>query len=247
VTDPSGFGSGAQLMFHGPLSDERADRIAAELAARSPATVVDYGCGWGELLLRILEAAPEARGFGVDVHGPDIARGRAAADERGLSGRVEFVEGSATDHARAADVVLSCGAYQAFGTVPEALKALRAWVDPGGVLVFGAEVWDRTPTERQLAAMWPGMTLDECLHLPDLVDAAVEAGFRPLRIQTATRGEWEEFESGYARGAEEWLLANADHPEAARVRERLDGHRSIWLRGYREVWGFAYLTLGVPR
>jgi len=30
----------------------------------------------------------------------------------------------------------------------------------------------------------------------------------PLRIQTATRGEWEEFESGFALEGEEWLLAN---------------------------------------
>ena len=245
MTDPSGFGSGSRLTFHGPLSAERADRLAAELAARRPATVVDYGCGWGELLLRVLQAAPEARGAGVDIHGPDIARGRKKAERRGLGGRVEFIEGPAADHASRADVVISCGAYQAFGTVPEALKALRALVNPGGLLLFGAEVWDRTPTEQQLASMWPGMTLDACPHLPDLVDAAAREGFRPLRIQTATRGEWEEFESGYAAGAEEWLLANPDHPKAEQVRARLDGHRSMWLRGYRDVLGFAYLTLGV--
>ena len=84
---------------------------------------------------------------------------------------------------------------------------------PAGLLLFGAEVWDRTPTGEQLASMWPGMTADDCLYLPDLVEAATAEGFRPLCIQTATRGEWEEFESGLAAGAEEWLLANGDHPE----------------------------------
>ena len=246
MTDPSGFGSGSLLTFHGPLSGERADRLAAELASGRPGTVVDYGCGWGELLLRVLALAPDARGVGVDVHGRDIARGREAATTRGLADRVVFVEGSATDHTTPADVVLSSGAYQAFGTVPEALKVLRPLVNPGGRLLFGAEIWDRTPTEQQLANMWPGTTEDEVLYLPDLVDVAVEAGFRPLRIQTATRGEWDEFESGYAAGAEEWLLANADHAEAGAVRARLDGHRATWLRGYRDVLGFAYLTLGVP-
>jgi hypothetical protein len=85
-----------------------------------------------------------------------------------------------------------------------------------------------------------------CLYLPDVVDAAVAAGFRPLRIQTATRGEWEEFEFGYAAAAEEWLLANPDHPEAGQVRDRLNAYLSIWLRGHRDVMGFAYLTLGAP-
>jgi len=246
VTDPSGYGSGARLTFHGPLSAARADRLAAELAATGPQTVVDYGCGWGELLLRVLEAAPGAHGVGIDIGGADIARGRDNATKRGLSGRVAFIEGSATDHASMADVVISCGAYQAFGTVPEALQVLRTLVKPGGMLLFGAEIWDRAPTEQQLAAMWPGISADDCLYLPDLVDAAVAAGFRPLRVQTATRGEWEEFESGVAAGAEEWLLANRDHPEAEQVRERLDSNRSIWLRGHRDVMGFAYLTLGVP-
>ena len=246
VTDPSGFGSYARLGYHGPLSVERADRLATELAAADPETVADYGCGWGELLLRVLEAAPRAHGVGVDIRGPDIARGRENAAQRGLADRAAFIEGSAADHASKADAVINCGAYQAFGTIPQAFKALRALVNPGGRVLFGAEIWDRTPTERQLAAMWPGTTLDTCLYLPDVVDAAVAEGFRPLRIQTATRDEWEEFESGLAAGAEEWLLANQDHPEAGQVRDRLDAHLSIWLRGHYDVMGFAYLTLGAP-
>lgn len=247
MTDPSGYGSRTRLTFHGPLSGGRADRLAADLAACRPADVIDYGCGWGELLLRVLEAAPEAHGVGIDSHGQEIARGRENADKRGLSGRVSFIEGPATDHARPADAVISNGAYHAFGTVHEALKALRPLVRPGGLLLFGAEMWDRAPTDEELAAMWPGTAADTCLSLPDLVDAATGQGFRPLEIQTATRGEWEEFGSGLAAGPEEWLLANGDHPEAGQVRAHLDRQRSIWLRGHRDVMGFAYLTLGVPR
>lgn len=139
-------------MFHGPLSAGRADRLAAELAASAPATVADYGCGRGELLLRVLTAAPGARGTGVDIHGPDIARGRENAGKRGLADKVIFIEGSAADHGSKADAVINCGAYQAFGRIPEALKALRALVNPGGRVLFGAEIWDRTPTEEWLLA-----------------------------------------------------------------------------------------------
>lgn len=246
MTDLSAFGQLSNLTFHGPFAADHADRAAAELAGRRPATVVDYGCGWGELLLRVLERAPQARGVGVDTSGPDIERGRREAERRGLAGRVEFIEGAASDIADPADVVINCGAHQAFGTVLEALRALRARTAPGGVLLFGAEVWERTPSEQELAAMWEGTTLESCFHLPDLVDAAVKEGFRPLRIEMATRAEWDEFESGYAAGPEEWLLAHPDDPEADRVRVQLDEHRSMWLRAYREVLGLAYLTLGVP-
>ena len=44
-------------------------------------------------------------------------------------------------------------------------------------------------------------------------------------------------------GQEEWLAAYPDHPDAAEIRQDVDEHRSYWLRGYRVLMGFAYLTL----
>jgi SAM-dependent methyltransferase len=228
-----------------PLSTDRADRLAAELGSADPASVVDLGCGWGELLLRIVAACPGAQGTGVDTHGPDIERGRANAAARALSDRVTFVEGAAADHAEPADLVVNVGAYQAFGDLSAALRALHRRVRPRGRLLFGAEFWERPPTPERLANMWPGITADDCTDLAGLADLAVAAGFRPLRIETATPGEWEEFESGLAAETEEWLLAHPDHPQSDELRAKLDSQRSIWLRGHRGVMGFAYLTLGV--
>ena len=71
----------------------------------------------------------------------------------------------------------------------------------------------------------------------------MQAGFRPAWIETASEQEWEEFESGYQADQEEWLAAHPDHPDAAEIRQGVDEHRSYWLRGYRGLMGFAYLTL----
>jgi SAM-dependent methyltransferase len=196
------------------------------------------------LLLRIVAACPGAQGIGIEVHEPDVLRGRRNADARRLSDRVTFVHGPAAEQETGvADVVVSVGAYHAFGDIPEALRALHRMVAPGGCLLFGAEFWEHPPTPGQLAHMWPGTTADECTDLAGLVDRAVAAGFRPLRIETAARGEWEEFESGFAADREEWLAANPGHSEAERIRAELDTQRGIWLRGHRDVMGFAYLTL----
>lgn len=228
--------------FHGPLSPSRAARFVKRLAAGDPTTVVDYGCGWGELLLRVLEGCPRARGTGVDIHTADIARGRSHAAARGLAGRVEFIEGSATDHLIPADVVLSVGAYHAFGTVPEALATLYGLVNPGGRLLFGAECWSRPPLESELANMWPGITAADCFEVAEMADLAVAAGFRPLWVETATLDEWDEFEFGLRAVEEERLLAGPDADLAA----TLDANRNRYLRGSRGVMGLAYLTLGRP-
>jgi hypothetical protein len=91
--------------------------------------------------------------------------------------------------------------------------------------------------------MWPEASSSEFHDLAGLVDLAIDAGFRPAWIETASQDEWEDFESGYQCDVEEWLAAHPDHPLAKETRDRVDRHRSMWLRGYRGVMGLAYLTL----
>ncbi|MFB7586065.1 SAM-dependent methyltransferase [Streptomyces sp. NPDC056169] len=238
------------LTFHGPLSEARATRMIERLAAEQPADVLDIGCGWGELLLRVLESAPGAKGIGIDINAEDLARGRALAEERGLADRVVFVEESALGTERGpVDAILCLGSSQALCD-PElphdpaaALRELRRLVRPGGRVVLGEGFWERTPTEEELAGMWPDAHAGEHFSLGALVDLAIEAGFRPARIETASAEEWEEFESGYRYDTEVWLAANPGHPLAAETRERADSQRSNWLNGYRRALGITYLTL----
>lgn len=234
-----------RLSFHGPLSCTRADRLVTRLSRTSPSSVLDVGCGWGELLLRVLAACPAARGVGVDLNEADLSRGRAAAEERGLGDRVLFTRADASAaELGIADVVLCVGSSHALGEdLGEALAALRTLVRPGGRVLLGEGFFCRPPTLVELAAMWPGASPDDHPSLPDLVDTAVEAGFRPEWVETATRAEWEDFESGYLADVEEWLVANPDHAEAADTRAKADAHRRRWLRGYGDALGQAYLTL----
>ncbi|MEU9452775.1 class I SAM-dependent methyltransferase [Streptomyces sp. NPDC048277] len=233
-----------RLTFHGPLSEARATGMVRRLAATRPASVLDIGCGWGELMLRLLDAVPGASGVGVDLNADDLARGRGAAKARGLAGRVEFAQESAVGTGRGpADVVLCLGASQALGDDPwTALRELRRLVADGGRVLLGEGFWQRTPTEAELSRMWPGASVTDHHDLAALTDLAVSAGFRPEWTETASPDEWEEFESAYQADTEVWLAAHPDHPLAPETRERLDTHRAAWLT-YRGVLGLAYLTL----
>ena len=240
----------SQVPFHGPLSQARAARLTERLTRNQPRTVLDIGCGWGELMLQILAAAPDATGVGIDLHDDDLARGRAAAQARGLAHRVTFARESGMATTREpADLVLCVGASHALsdvqppGQTAAALTVLRRLVTPGGRVLLGEGFWQRPPTAAELAAMWPGTTAGDLLDLAQIADLTVVTGFRPAWIETATEEEWEEFESGYQADEEEWLAAHPGHPKAAEIRQRLDEHRSYWLRGYRGLLGLAYLTL----
>ncbi|MFE5816039.1 SAM-dependent methyltransferase [Streptomyces sp. NPDC056479] len=238
-----------RLAFHGPLSESRAAALVQRLSRTNPATVLDIGCGWGELMLRVLAATPEATGIGVDLNGDDLDRARSNAEDRGLGRRAEFVEESATKTARGpADLVLCVGASQALSTdgapdpLIEALRELRRLVTDDGRVLLGEGFWQRPPTPAELKGMWPGASADDHHDLATLLDLAVAAGFRPEWTETANLDEWEEFESAYQADVEIWLAGHPDHPLAAETRERLDRHRAQWM-SYRGVLGLAYLTL----
>ncbi|MEW2620357.1 class I SAM-dependent methyltransferase [Streptomyces sp. NPDC048106] len=236
-----------RLTFHGPLSEARATAMVRRLAAIRPRTVLDIGCGWAELLLRVLEAVPDATGTGVDLNADDLARARRNAEERGLGHRVEFAEESAVGTRRGpADLVLCLGATQALSEAEpptvEALRALRRLVTDEGRVLVSEGFWQRPPAEAELAGMWPGATPGDHDDLRTLLDHAVEAGFRPEWTETASPQEWEEFESGYQADLEVWLAGHPDHPLAPETRARLDRHRAQWM-SYRDILGIAYLTL----
>ena len=233
-----------RLTFHGPLSETRADALVQRLTRHRPTTVLDIGCGSGELMLRVLAAAPEATGTGIDLDTDDLARGRKAAADRGLASRARFVEESATGTTHGpADLVLCVGSSQALGDrLPDALRELRRLVTDHGRVLLGEGFWERTPTPDELSRMWPDAAATDHPGLATLIGMTVDAGFRPEWTETAGIDEWEEFESGYLADTEVWLAEHPDDPLAAETRERVDRHRARWLT-YRGVLGLAYLTL----
>jgi len=244
MNDLEGPGRYQFMSFNAPLAETHANEIADRLAAAGPADVLDIGCGWGELLLRVLARTPNATGLGVDTDAEMLSRGALTAAQRGLAQRVAFGNAPATAVDRQADLVICVGASHAFGGPRAALTALIQHVRPGGRLFFGEGLWNP-----QVKVAQPDLVWADLFDLPDLaalVDLAVTTGYRSLFTETATPAELDDFESRYLADSEEWLLAYPKHPRASEVRAVADEHRRRWLHGYRGAFGFAYLTLGRP-
>jgi len=243
MTEDDGPPAYAFLTFNSPLSEARAAAIVRRLAVHDPADVLDIGCGWGELLLRVLAASPASRGTGIDTDQRLLDRARAAARRRGLADRTTFEAVDGSTVRGPAELVICVGSSHVYGDGRAALTALFPLVRPGGRLLYGDATWDPAVTPDP-DKVWPDM-----LTLPDLgglVDLAVGAGFRPCHVEAANLDEWDAFESGYLADFEEWLVTHPHHADAAKVRAETDEHRDRWLHGYRGGLGFAYLTLGRP-
>lgn len=239
------------LTFMSPLSNDRADALATFLATDLDGTVLDVGCGWAELLLRVVVAAPSARGVGYDLNQAAIEHGRHIAEERRIGDRVVLHVEDARNRAESVDAVICIGASQIWGPPGEenlpldyaaALHAIRSMVPRGGRVVFGEAIWSGTPTAAAAAPL--SGRLDEFVALGSLIDIAVAEGFMPVEVHEATQDEWDEFESGYSARYAHWLAEHGpDHPGAADIRKRAARQREAYFGGYRGVLGMAYLGL----
>jgi cyclopropane fatty-acyl-phospholipid synthase-like methyltransferase len=236
----------ARMRWNIPLSLEHADLLMERLNLRPGLRIADIGCGWGELLLQALSRtmgpdaadAGQVSGLGVDDDAAALLRARTLARERGLDRQVEFAEGDATAWRETADRVLCTGAAHAFGGTRAALTALAPLVPGGGRLLFGDCYWSGTPSTAAVELFG-----DQVLPLPDLLEACRAEGWRVIHLSVSDQREWDDFESTFRAGRQEWLIAHGDDPRAAEVRDWIDAREREYMQVYRDVLGFAYLVL----
>jgi cyclopropane fatty-acyl-phospholipid synthase-like methyltransferase len=232
------------MRWNTPLSEEHAALLLRRLDVRPGARVLDLGCGWGELLLRVVAAGGAAgavatTGVGVDTDDAALARGRALAAERSLDKLVTFVKEDAAAWREPADRVICVGASHAFGGTAAAIEALAGTVRPGGRLLFGDGYWERQPTTDAVEIFG-----DETMPLAELIEQVRGLGWRVLHFSTADQREWDDFESTWYAGRQEWLLEHPEDPRAPEIREELDTRLREYVSVYRGLLGLGYFVLG---
>ena len=64
---PPARGGASILRTNSPIGRQSLARLIEDLSTNRPHTVLDHGCGWGGMLLDVLEAMPDASGTGIDI------------------------------------------------------------------------------------------------------------------------------------------------------------------------------------
>jgi trans-aconitate methyltransferase len=62
-------------------------------------------------------------------------------------------------------------------------------------------------------------------------------------VDVSDAAEWDNYEWSWIGSLTEWAVDNPGHPDAAEALTVAHEHRDQWLRGYRNVLGFATLVL----
>lgn len=194
-------GSGAALAIHRPLWAEgvadlpaasgHVNTLVAEAAeaalGRPPARVCDLGCGVGGTLFHLAARWPEAALTGVTLSAEQVRIARAQAAARGGSDRVQVVQSDFTRPPTLprADLVIAIESHVHAESAAAFLRAARAHLRPGGVLVVvddmlaGPEDGLSARGRGLLDAFRRGWRLGHVTPAAGLVDAARAEGFAP--------------------------------------------------------------------
>jgi SAM-dependent methyltransferase len=230
----------AAMRWNTPLGEAHAELLLERLEVPEHGSILDLGCGWGELLIRAVQSdrSASSTGVGVDTYPADVEHARRAAADRGLGDRVRVVEASAVGWRESADRVICIGSSHIWGGTEAALTALALNVSPGGRLLFGDGFWKRDPSEAAVEIFG-----QEVVGLGGLVRLAHAAGWDVLHLSEADQLEWDDFESTWRLGRHRWLAEHPADPGAPALRETLRNRVLEYLDVYRGVLGFCYLVL----
>lgn len=213
-----------------PSSGEQIEALGQAIGLGAGMRVLDLGCGHAEMLLR-WQARFGITGVGVDASPYHAARASRRVAERGLSDRLEIIEGKGEDFRSAArfDVAACLGASWIFGGHAGTLRALAAFARPGGVVVTGEPYWKAPPPRAYLEA--EGLRLEEFHNLGQCLELAREQGLELIWMARSSDGDWDRYEMRQAAALDAFARAHPedpDLPELRATRRRADAAYARW-------------------
>ena len=221
-----------------PVSEAKLREIVELLDLPPQSTVLDIGCGKGEILRLVVERWT-AKGLGIDSNPFMFEQAKLAVHNR----RITIKNQSLADlpASEPFDLVMCIGADAAFGNIQAVFEGVQPYAKPGGLVLVAVGFWRRPPSPDYLAAL--GGTEDEMTtHLGNVMLARA-SGLTLLYSAVSSEDDWDHYEGLYLRGVEKYVLAHPEDPEGPEMLERIRDWYETYLTWGRDTLGFAFYLL----
>ena len=229
-----------------PIAAAKIERMLELVSLVGDASVLDLGCGRGELSLKLVERF-QARVTAVDISSPMLDAVRQRAQACGALERLRLLEIDIADFKpdpECFDLTAMLGGGGIGGGIAGICTALAGWTRRGGYVLIGEGYWVQPPAPEYLAHL--EATDDEFRDHRGNVQAGVDAGLIPLHAFVASPDEWDEYEWKYSRSIERYALEQPGDPDVPAMLERVRRWRDGYLRWGRDTLGFGVYLFHRP-
>jgi SAM-dependent methyltransferase len=229
-----------------PVAAAKIERILDLLPLKEDASVLDLGCGRGELSLRIIERF-QARVTAVDFSSPMLDAARERAEWCEALPRLRLLKLDIAEYKpepASFDLTVMLGGGGIAGGFAGICVRLAQWTRPGGYILIGDGFWAKPPVAEYLEHL--EATPEEFRDHRGNVQAGVDAGLIPLHAAVASSDEWDEYEWKYSRSIERYALEQPADPDIPAMLERIRRWRDAYLRWGRETLGFGVYLFHRP-
>jgi len=229
-----------------PIAAAKIERMLELVSLVGDASVLDLGCGRGELSLKLVERF-QARVTAVDISSPMLDAVRQRAQACGALERLRLLEVDIADFKpdpECFDLTAMLGGGGIGGGIAGICTALAGWTRRGGYVLIGEGYWVQPPAPEYLAHL--EATDDEFRDHRGNVQAGVDAGLIPLHAFVASPDEWDEYEWKYSRSIERYALEQPGDPDVPAMLERIRRWRDGYLRWGRDTLGFGVYLFHRP-
>ena len=227
-----------------PSSPEKMIKIGEILRLHPESRVIDFGCGFGEVLALWGEHFGIS-GVGIDIREYACQRARQRIAMANLDEQIEIICANVATYPidpHASDVAICTGASFIWDNFGDALRALSTAVRKEGKIVIGEPYWlsDEIPPEYR-------QRMNEVYTEYELLHRMRKQGLELEYLVRASIDDWDRYEAGNWHGLVRWIEENPHHPEWDLVVEHLRQSQDEYLHYGRQCLGWAVYVLGFER